>query len=66
MLTNNCYTSPICKHIAKAPRANAQTKALSKSLQAKKKKKLFKKNLPLKKIKNANTQANIDMKVKQQ
>lgn len=24
---------PICKHIAKAPRANAPTKALSKSLQ---------------------------------
>ena len=24
---------PICKHIAKAPRANASTKALSKSLQ---------------------------------
>ena len=25
--------NPICKHIAKAPRANPQTKALSKSLQ---------------------------------
>ena len=27
-------TNPICKHIAKAPRANATTKALSKSLQS--------------------------------
>jgi hypothetical protein len=26
--------NPICKHIAKAPRANAQTKALSMSLQS--------------------------------
>lgn len=26
--------SPICKHIAKAPQANATTKALSKSLQS--------------------------------
>jgi len=27
-------SNPICKHIAKAPRANAPTKALSKSLQS--------------------------------
>jgi len=29
----NILANPICKHIAKAPRANAPTKALSKSLQ---------------------------------
>jgi len=35
---SNSYLStkanPICKHIAKAPRANAQIKALAKSLQS--------------------------------
>ena len=46
MLTNYCYTSPICKHIAKAPRANAQTKALSKSLQSHRTEKNCFKNLP--------------------
>jgi len=46
---------PICKHIAKAPRANAQTKALSKSLQSQRRTKLFFKKFPYpsKKIKNA-------------
>ena len=34
MLVDSCYASPICKHIAKAPRGNAETKALSKSLQS--------------------------------
>ncbi len=30
----NTIALPYCKHIAKAPRANVQTKALSKSLQS--------------------------------
>jgi hypothetical protein len=48
----------ICKHIAKAPQANAAFKALSKSLQSQRTEKNCFKNLPtLKKIKNADTQA---------
>jgi len=37
---------PICKHIAKAPQANATIKALSKSLQSQRTKKNCLKNLP--------------------
>ena len=48
----------ICKHIAKAPRANATTKALSKSLQSQRTEKdCFKKFADTKKIKNADTRA---------
>ena len=56
----------ICKHIAKAPRANATTKALPKSLQSQRKRKIvFKKfSDPLRKIKNADTQADTDRKTK--
>ena len=45
----------ICKHIAKAAEAQAQTKALSKSLQSQRRTKLFLKYFPTlqKKIKNA-------------
>ncbi len=51
--------NPICKHIAKAPQANASTKALSKSLQYQRtERNCFKKFADtLKKIKNADTQA---------
>lgn len=50
--------NPICKHIAKAPRANAPNKALSKSLQSQRPERNCLKKLPtLKKIKNADTRA---------
>jgi len=43
---------PICKHIAKAPRANAATKALSKSLKSQRiERNCFKKFADTKKIK---------------
>ncbi|MDD2983732.1 MAG: hypothetical protein PHQ74_10120 [Crocinitomicaceae bacterium] len=38
--------NPICKHIAKAAQAQAQTKALSKSLQSHRKKKIVFKKFP--------------------
>ena len=48
----------ICKHIAKAPRANALTKALSKSLQSQRtERNCFKIFADTKKIKNADTRA---------
>gem|GEM_PF-5467787 len=48
----------ICKHIAKAPRTNAATKALSKSLQSQSTERNCFKNFPtFKKIKNADTRA---------
>ena len=50
--------NPICKHIAKAPPANATTEALSKSLQSQRtEKNCFKKFADTKKIKNADTKA---------
>ena len=56
---------PICKHIAKAPRANAATKALSKSLKSQRiERNCFKKFADTKKIKNADTQADRKEKVK--
>ena len=54
-------STTVYKHIAKAPRANAQTKALSKSLQSQCKSKLFLKNLPtLQKNKKRNAQPETD------
>ena len=51
---NQRFNHELCKHIAKAPRAKAQSKALSKSLQSQRTEKIVLKNLlTLKKIKTA-------------
>jgi len=61
---NNCQR--ICKHIAKAPRANAATKALSKSLQSQPKRRILKffSHAKKKKIKTSQHTGNTDRKEK--